>query len=183
MTWTLFLLFVVCLQQLDKPTGPAENGLYLTASDFEGGQLVYPFRANRKGCHWRPGRHGRRSMMLVLPDTIIQADESTYWGFRRAGRNLTYEVIDHDRLVLYSVESFGMEGRRIFYYFSASSDAPVMRLSRKQLHLTFGHHIHFLRLLDSMPPSVKLTDYMVREGHTSLVEFFRRSQIIHRPNK
>jgi hypothetical protein len=130
------------------------NGLYRLAIDFLAARLSYGFADGQPHYHLRPHPPIWGRAKLVTPDTLIRTGSFLYWGCRFQGKDYrfyrgeSYEVIDHEGIVVYSKLYFGTEGF-IFeeYYFSLTAKDPIRPLNRTELLGVFVQNPAMIQLI------------------------------------
>lgn len=130
------------------------SGIYLTYNDFKRGKLTDGFRRFESGYSvWPQGFFTNKDVELKTPDTSLVYKSSEIWGYiDHMGRlirlfdNTHYYVRCDQGLVIYSIYSPTKKSN----FFSKTLNAPLYRLTRKNLISQYVEHQGFSQRVKSL---------------------------------
>ncbi|ADB36966.1 hypothetical protein [Spirosoma linguale] len=140
------------------PVKLADNGVYLSVTDFTNGTLVETFADNTPGDHiWAntPGSY----ICVQSPRVTEKFPESKTWGFRKSGKDycvvngLTYEIINGNDMLVYRIVDPELNSYRYasLYFFSRKADSDLYPLSKHNLEMVYSDSPEFVNSLKTSP--------------------------------
>lgn len=151
----LFLLLGFAAAGNAQEKSPAENGVYLSDSDFLMHRLKDGFD-HQKGNRLNDNK--RDFLIVKTGNTRDTFYFDHIWGFRKDGVDLRvygkeyYEVtFVNDKICLYDLPGTGQsEGIRSTHYFSESLSSPVRHLTRQNLLSVYHDNDSFTKRIKEM---------------------------------
>lgn len=157
----------------------ADNGLYLSAKDFTCGHLVFSFANRQANYRWKGLSQDSKATLINL-DTTIQVDESMFWGYRinnkdyRFYNNETYQVIEHEEMIIYVKRSSGGDYSDIVLnYFSISAHGPILMLTRKNLVRAFSSNPRMVNALNLVKRPANWIKLISPSNRPLIIELYR----------
>ncbi|MFC5539051.1 hypothetical protein ACFPQ1_32390 [Rhodocytophaga aerolata] len=155
-----------------------ENGLYLSAHDFECGYLEFPFANRQANYRWK-NLSLEGEVTLITPDTLIKANPMGFRGFRinkkdyRFYNHQTYQVVVHDSVLIYEQTYSGGEySDLVITYFSLSANAPVQLLTRKNLLAAFAGNAKMVQSLRALKRTTDWIKEVPPDNRPLLIELY-----------
>jgi hypothetical protein len=161
------------LAQQHQPV--ADNGIYLSGSDFMQHTLHLPFN-KKEGSFKSPLGH-YHELWLKTKDSIYKFYDDDIWGYRqhkkdyRVFKSDPYKIIYTGKIIIYEIPSTPGNGTGRTAFFSKDLQSPVYGLTKKQLIDVYHGDAAFIEKIKSMKWNESIFKWNKTTGHYEFIDW------------
>ncbi|MGA3012793.1 MAG: hypothetical protein ABSD71_02035 [Bacteroidales bacterium] len=155
-----FITILILTFKYDLSAQKINQGVYLTAADFNNGKISYMPESDSKYSLSPNDISYDSPVKIVIGKKVVRLKKDSIFGIRdknnicyRFFNKVSYKILNPaERILLYSTTSVVGAPRNIHrvtnYFFSENADSPIYPLSKQNLKLILSKDVCFHVLLD-----------------------------------
>ena len=155
----------------------ADNGIYLSATDFTKHSLHLPFNKSEGSLKSPLGHY--HELWLKTKDSTYKFYDDDIWGYRenkedyRIFKSDPYKIGYTGKIIIYTIPSTPGNGTGSTIFFSKDIDSPVHNLTKKKVMDVYHGNIGFIEKLKKMKWNESIFQWNKRTGHYRFIDWLK----------